>query len=154
MRYVIATKAGKLPIVDAVRALLVEHVVPKLIESKEEFYQGNGENLTIGQDSFFVDLLNDDESKAGRLMLSWSPNIWGPKVPKNGDSKAKGKGVEIEGYKLSQKDTTVLEAAIATMKGNGDIDNAVKLATIKSTYERVGSVTRDELKLIMSLQVE
>lgn len=154
MRYVIATKAGKLPIVDTVRALLVEHVIPKLIEGKDEFYQGNGENLTLGQDSFFVDLINDDESKAGRLMLSWSPNIWGPKAPKNGDSKAKGKAVESEGYKLAQKDVASLDAAIAAMKASNDIDNAVKLATIKSTYERVGNVTRDELKLIMSLQVE
>jgi hypothetical protein len=150
MKLTLASKAGKLPVVDATRDQLLNHVLPTLLdpERRQEFYQGKGENLTLGQDTFNIELTNDDDSPAGRLMFSWSVNLWGPKVAKDKASKA----VEQDGYKLAANDVAALDYAIAKMKENADIDNAVKLATIKSTYNRVGTVTRDELKLIMGLQ--
>jgi hypothetical protein len=145
------TKAGKLPVQDRVRELLVEHVIPVLLqdENRQEFYQGKGENLTLGQDTFFVKITGDNGEEQGQIMFSWSPNLWGPKVAKAGKD---GKAVVPDGYKLAANDVAALDKAIALMKENADIENAVKLATIKSTYNRVGTVTRDELKLIMGLQ--
>ena len=148
MRYVLATKAGKLPIVDAIRAMLIEHVVPLLIEHKDQFYQGNGENLTLGQDSFFTDLVNDDDSPAGRLMLSWSPNIWGPKV--KGEAKAKAsKDNGDDRITLLPKEVAALDVAIATLKEANDFDNAVKLATIKSVAAQSnGKVSREDYRVV------
>lgn len=150
MQLTLATKAGKLPVQDTVRELLLTHVLPVLLapENREQFFAGKGQNLTIGQDTFFVDIANDEGVAEGRAMISWSPNIWGPKAAK-GEKKA---AVEVEGYKLAQKDIAALDAAIAAMKANADIDNAVKLATIKAGYERTGTVSRDDLKVVMCLQ--
>lgn len=151
MQLVLATKAGKLPVVDRVREKLIEHVLPILLEDKEQFYQGNGENLTIGQDSFFTNITNDDGSSAGRVMLSWSPNIWGPKV--EGAAKAKKNGAsDDDRITLVPKEMAALDAAIATMKQANDIDNAVKLATIKSVAsQQGGKVSRNDYRVVFSL---
>lgn len=136
-------KAAKLPVVDLMRAAILEHVIPILIQGRADMYQGKGQNQTIGQDSFFT---TDDET-GEKLGFSFSANLW-PKS--DGKSKSKGEPAEA-GYKLSNADVAALTVAIAKAQENADVPMAVKLATIKSVHELNGRVSRDDMKVIFQL---
>jgi hypothetical protein len=154
MKLTLATKAGKLPVQDTVRALLIEHVLPVLLaeESKPEFYQGKGENQTLGQDTFFVEIANDEGVDQGRVMFSWCPNVWGPKSEKAAKG-AKNSAMQDDRIPLVPKELAALDAAIATMKAAGDIDNAVRLATIKSVASQSENrVSRADYAVVLALQ--
>lgn len=144
------TKAGKLPVIDRVRTLLVEHVIPVLLEDREQFYPGNGTNITIGQDAFNCELTNDDGTPAGRVMFSWSPNIWGPKV--EGQKNGKAPKDADDRITLTSKENAALDSAINAAKGANDIDVAVRLATIKSVAAQSGGkVSRDDFRVVTAL---
>lgn len=147
----LATKPSKTLVQDKVREIIVAQIIPLLLENQDDFYKGNGENLTLGQDSFFCNLTNEDGSSAGRVMFAWSPNIWGPKAAKDSKSKANGQPSD-DRITLVAKEFQALDAAIATMKANGDVDGAVKLNTIKAVAQQSGNkVTRDDYRVVFSL---
>lgn len=101
--------------------------------------------LTTGQYSFIMES-NSDPSKKYHVSLSVTEILARP-------SKGKGKvaDVETEAFKLSSKDVAVLDAAIAKFKQAGDIDNTVKLMTIKNVHARDGRVSRADFVLVDSL---
>lgn len=131
-------KAAKLPTIDRVRAALIEHVIPVLVENREDFYQGKGQNMTLGQDSFF---LTDDQT-GEKLGFSWSPNLW---AKSDGAGKKAAKDV-VETHPLSNTDVAHLDAAIVKFTEALDIPGAVRLATIKARAE-------DSLKATGQLRV-
>jgi hypothetical protein len=148
MHYDVASKPGKLPVVNAIREMLADKAIPMLFESKDELEQGNGSNLTTRQQSMIVNVTDDEGKPAGKVMLSWSANVWGPKVA--GEEKRNG----VEGdtrVTLTSKELASLDAAIAKFKEANDFDNAVKLATIKNRAVTDGKVSRDDFRIVAVL---
>ena len=142
-----SNEAGKLPVIVAARKVLIEQVAPLIMENLVDLPHGNGDNLTTRMDGIFIDVTGDDGKPAGRLQLNWSANYWAPR-----DKTAKKSDVDApEVFTLSQHDVATLDSAIATFKENGDVENAVKLATIKSVYQREGKVSRDDLYIVIGL---
>lgn len=83
-----------------------------------------------------------------KYQISLSVNHY-PK--KDAEPATKGTAPEGERFKLSNRDLASLDAAVATMKEHNDFDNALKLATIKSTFQQFGNVTREQFLVVAML---
>lgn len=153
MRVELATKSAKTPVQDAVREIILKQIIPLLLDNKDEFYDGNGDNQTLGQDTAYYNLFNESDGKsAGRIMFSWSPNLWGPKVATEKGKGGKNTPVVDDRVTLLPAEVTALDQAIATLKAAGDIDETVKLMTIKKDATgHGGRVLREDYRVIYGL---